>query len=136
MNKIVFASLGLLGFAAPATAQDGCGRTYYQDSCDSYRTYSYEPRYYSYGGCDSYGGGAYSYSYGGYRGSTWGGSSGYGYGEYSDSSYGRSAGRRFGNNGVGNGYDPQPPGNPPINDGWGTGRGNPGRRYGGRTRNW
>jgi hypothetical protein len=33
-----------------------------------------------------------------------------------------------GNNGVGNGYDPQPPGNPPVNDGPGTGRGNPGNR--------
>ena len=31
-----------------------------------------------------------------------------------------------GNNGVGNGVDPQPPGNPPINDGEGTGPGNPG----------
>jgi hypothetical protein len=31
-----------------------------------------------------------------------------------------------GNNGVGNGLDPQPPGNPPINDGRGTGPGNPG----------
>jgi hypothetical protein len=37
-----------------------------------------------------------------------------------------------GNNGVGNGYDPQPPGNPPVNDGPGTGPGNPGRRGGGR----
>jgi hypothetical protein len=33
-----------------------------------------------------------------------------------------------GNNGVGNGIDPQPPGNPPINDGSGTGPGNPGNR--------
>jgi hypothetical protein len=33
-----------------------------------------------------------------------------------------------GNNGVGNGIDPQPPGNPPINDGPGTGPGNPGNR--------
>jgi len=33
-----------------------------------------------------------------------------------------------GNNGVGNGVDPQPPGNPPINDGPGTGPGNPGRK--------
>ena len=33
-----------------------------------------------------------------------------------------------GNNGVGNGVDPQPPGNPPINDGPGTGPGNPGNR--------
>ena len=31
-----------------------------------------------------------------------------------------------GNNGVGNGLDPQPPGNPPVNDGLGTGPGNPG----------
>jgi hypothetical protein len=35
-----------------------------------------------------------------------------------------------GNNGVGNGLDPQPPGNPPINDGPGTGPGNPGNRGG------
>jgi hypothetical protein len=34
-----------------------------------------------------------------------------------------------GNNGVGNGIDPQPPGNPPINDGPGTGPGNPGNRH-------
>jgi FecR-like protein len=33
-----------------------------------------------------------------------------------------------GNNGVGNGQDPQPPGNPPVNDGPGTGPGNPGNR--------
>lgn len=33
-----------------------------------------------------------------------------------------------GNNGVGNGEDPQPPGNPPINDGEGSGKGNPGNR--------
>ena len=39
-----------------------------------------------------------------------------------------------GNNGVGNGIDPQPPGNPPINDGPGTGPGNPGNR-GGATKN-
>ena len=32
-----------------------------------------------------------------------------------------------GNNGVGNGVDPQPPGNPPVNDGPGTGPGNPGK---------
>jgi hypothetical protein len=31
-----------------------------------------------------------------------------------------------GNNGVGNGVDPQPPGSPPVNDGPGTGPGNPG----------
>jgi hypothetical protein len=35
------------------------------------------------------------------------------------------------NNGVGNGLDGQPPGNPPINDGGGTSPGNPGRRGGG-----
>ncbi len=39
--------------------------------------------------------------------------------------------RPKGNNGVGNGLDPQPPGNPPINDGPGTGPGNPGNRGGG-----
>jgi hypothetical protein len=33
-----------------------------------------------------------------------------------------------GNNGVGNGTDPQPPGNPPINDGPGTSPGNPGNK--------
>jgi VCBS repeat-containing protein len=33
-----------------------------------------------------------------------------------------------GNNGVGNGLDPQPPGNPPINDGVGTWPGHPGNR--------
>jgi hypothetical protein len=37
-----------------------------------------------------------------------------------------------GNNGVGNGVDPQPPGNPPINDGTGTGPGNPGNKGGAR----
>lgn len=41
----------------------------------------------------------------------------------------QSVGSR-GNNGVGNGRDPQPPGNPPINDGPGTGPGNPGNRRG------
>ena len=35
-----------------------------------------------------------------------------------------------GNNGVGNGLDPQPRGNPPINDGPGTSPGNPGNRGG------
>lgn len=35
-----------------------------------------------------------------------------------------------GNNGVGNGIDPQPPGNPPINDGPGTSPGNPGNQGG------
>lgn len=37
-----------------------------------------------------------------------------------------SQGSVKGNNGVGNGLDPQPPGNPPINDGTGTGPGSPG----------
>ena len=36
-----------------------------------------------------------------------------------------------GNNGVGNGVDPQPPGNPPPNDGPGTSPGNPGNKGGG-----
>jgi hypothetical protein len=40
-----------------------------------------------------------------------------------------------GNNGVGNGIDPQPPGNPPINDGPGTGPGNPGNRGGADPKN-
>jgi hypothetical protein len=35
-----------------------------------------------------------------------------------------------GNNGVGNGIDPQPPGNPPINDGPGTAPGSPGNQGG------
>lgn len=38
--------------------------------------------------------------------------------------------RPHGNNGVGNGFDPQPPGNPPINDGRGAFPGNPGNRGG------
>ena len=38
--------------------------------------------------------------------------------------------RPRGNNGVGNGFDPQPPGNPPVNDGSGTGPGDPGNRGG------
>src|SRR5262249_49980505 len=37
--------------------------------------------------------------------------------------------RGHGNNGVGNGIDPPPPGNPPVNDGPGTGPGNPGNRH-------
>ena len=35
-----------------------------------------------------------------------------------------------GNNGVGNGVDPQPPGNPPVNDGPGTSPGSPGNKGG------
>ena len=35
-----------------------------------------------------------------------------------------------GNNGVGNGIDPAPPGNPPVNDGPGAGPGNPGNKKG------
>lgn len=42
----------------------------------------------------------------------------------------QSGGILRGNNGVGNGVDPQPPGNPPVNDGPGTGPGNPGNRGG------
>ena len=38
--------------------------------------------------------------------------------------------RGKGNNGVGNGEDPQPPGNPPVNDGPGSGKGRPGNRGG------
>ena len=34
-----------------------------------------------------------------------------------------------GNNGVGNGVDPQPPGNPPVNDGPGTSPGDPGNKH-------
>lgn len=44
--------------------------------------------------------------------------------------YDRRRRRRRGNNGVGNGGDPQPPGNPPINDGPGTGPGRPGNQGG------
>jgi len=36
--------------------------------------------------------------------------------------------KQKGNNGVGNGVDPQPPGNPPVNDGPGTSPGNPGNK--------
>ncbi len=43
--------------------------------------------------------------------------------------------RPKGNNGVGNGLDPQPPGNPPINDGPGTSPGSPGNRGGSGGRN-
>jgi hypothetical protein len=39
-------------------------------------------------------------------------------------------GKVKGNNGVGNGLDPQPPGNPRVNDGPGTSPGNPGNRGG------
>jgi hypothetical protein len=42
----------------------------------------------------------------------------------------QASSRPRGNNGVGNGEDPQPPGNPPINDGPGTGPGNPGNQGG------
>jgi len=46
----------------------------------------------------------------------------------SDAIAASGAGRVHGNNGPGNGLDPQPPGNPSINDGPGTSPGNPGRR--------
>jgi hypothetical protein len=39
-----------------------------------------------------------------------------------------SGGTQKGNNGVGNGPDPQPPGDPPINDGPGSGPGDPGNK--------
>ena len=43
---------------------------------------------------------------------------------------GTGSGRHeYGNNGVGNGWDPQPRGNPPVNDGPGTGPGNGNRKY-------
>jgi hypothetical protein len=42
------------------------------------------------------------------------------------------SGQRRGNNGVGNGGDSQPRGNAPVNDGPGTGPGNPGNRGGRR----
>jgi hypothetical protein len=45
-------------------------------------------------------------------------------------SYGSMRYRIKGNNGLGNGEDPQPPGNPPVNDGPGTGPAN--RSYNGR----
>ena len=44
-------------------------------------------------------------------------------------SSGGGGGGPKGNNGVGNGPDPQPPGNPRINDGPGTGPGNPGNKH-------
>jgi hypothetical protein len=40
----------------------------------------------------------------------------------------REKDKQKGNNGVGNGIDPQPPGNPPVNDGPGTSPGNPGNK--------
>ena len=43
---------------------------------------------------------------------------------------GGSGGGSKGNNGVGNGEDPQPAGNPPVNDGEGTSKGNPGNKGG------
>ena len=51
-----------------------------------------------------------------------------------DDSHGQSGkgNEDHGNNGVGNGTDPQPPGNPPINDGEGTSPGNPGNRGAGK----
>ena len=42
----------------------------------------------------------------------------------------RSSGAPKGNNGLGNGYDPQPPGNPKVNDGEGSGPGSPGNKGG------
>ncbi|MGH9426160.1 MAG: hypothetical protein ACRD2L_07650 [Terriglobia bacterium] len=45
---------------------------------------------------------------------------------FAGSGSGRS---EHGNNGVGNGQDPQPPGNPPVNDGPGSGPGNPGKYF-------
>ncbi len=53
-----------------------------------------------------------------------------------DSGSGQSGGdgkgrdKTKGNNGVGNGEDPQPPGDPKVNDGAGTGPGNPGNKGG------
>lgn len=47
----------------------------------------------------------------------------------SGSGWGANGGSR-GNNGIGNGVDPQPPGNPPVNDGFGNLVGNPGNRRG------
>ena len=45
---------------------------------------------------------------------------------------GSGRGNGVGNNGVGNHIDPQPRGNPPVNDGPGTNPGNPGNRGHGR----
>jgi hypothetical protein len=47
---------------------------------------------------------------------------------FASSGSGPEPAKLTGNNGVGNGEDPQPPGNPPVNDGPGTGPGNPGNR--------
>lgn len=41
---------------------------------------------------------------------------------------GNGGGKIKGNNGLGNGIDPPPPGNPPVNDGPGSSPGNPGNR--------
>src|SRR5262249_23831737 len=43
------------------------------------------------------------------------------------------ASKSKGNNGVGNGLDPHPPGNPPVNDGSGTSPGSPGNKGGVKT---
>ena len=53
-----------------------------------------------------------------------------GNGNGNTNSEGDSTGGTNGNNGVGNGEDPPPPGNPPVNDGAGTGPGNPGNQGG------
>lgn len=49
-------------------------------------------------------------------------------GKRKDGDKGKGKDKRKGNNGVGNGEDPQPPGEPPVNDGPGTGPGNPGNK--------
>jgi hypothetical protein len=48
------------------------------------------------------------------------------------SGYGPQPKRIHGNNGLGNGIDPQPPGNPPVNDGPGAFPGHPGNKKGRR----
>jgi hypothetical protein len=47
---------------------------------------------------------------------------------FASSGSGQAEFKEKGNNGVGNGVDPQPPGNPKINDGPGTSPGNPGNK--------
>jgi hypothetical protein len=58
--------------------------------------------------------------------------SGYDFGEVPNPGHDTcgDGGKVKGNNGVGNGLDPQPPGNPPVNDGVGTSPGAPGNRGG------
>jgi hypothetical protein len=56
-----------------------------------------------------------------------------GMGKHAANQHGHGKPKRVhGNNGLGNGLDPQPPGNPPVNDGPGAFPGNPGNKQGRR----